>query len=198
MKLLVGLGNPGTRYKATKHNVGFWVIDGFAKQENISLNKRKFNTQWGQGKIDNVKFILAKPLTYMNLSGQSVNSLVNFFKIKLEDVLVVLDDISLKLGIIRLKHSGGFGGHRGLQSIIEYLGTEQFARLRLGIGSEEDIKSLSKYVLSPFKEKQNYAISRMMVKQARDVALCWLKRGTIFTMNRFNRRRREILDYESL
>ena len=153
MKLIVGLGNPGLRYKKTKHNAGFWVIDGLAKEYDVKFNKRKFNALWGQLNLNNENIILAKPQTYMNLSGNSVRGFADYFNIDPDDILIVFDDIHLALGIIRLRQEGSAGGHNGLKSVISCLGTKQIPRLRMGVQTEHDVGNLADYVLSSFKDK---------------------------------------------
>ncbi len=187
MKLIVGLGNPGLRYKQTKHNAGFWLIDRVAKEEKINANKRKFNALWGSGQLRRQKVILVKPLTFMNLSGKSVKSFIDYFKINLDSVLVVYDDISLKLGNIRLRADGGAGGHNGMCSVIDNLGTNKFARLRLGISTASEEKNLSNYVLSKFRKKDDQLRSQEMLQQAEETVLCWLDKGIVCAMNKFNK-----------
>jgi len=196
MKLIVGLGNPGLRYKKTKHNAGYWAIDSIAEQEAITLNKRKFNAQWAKAEYRGKKFIITKPLTFMNLSGNSVKSFVDYFKIDCKDLLVIYDDINLKLGHIRLKPSGGAGGHNGLISVIECLGTNNFARLRLGINTKDKITDLSAYVLSNFKHKQDYQLAKEAVENSKQAAFCWLDKGIVLAMNRFNNKKEEGSKYE--
>lgn len=196
MKLIVGLGNPGLRYKNTKHNAGFWVIEKIAKEENIPFNKRKFNARYGQGKISNKSCLLLEPLTFMNLSGQAVRGFLSYFKISLKDILIILDDINLNLGEIRLRGSGTSGGHQGLNSIIELLGTEDIARLRLGIKTQEEIADLAKYVLCPFSKKEDRLEVEQMIKRAKEAVIVWVEDGVVSAMNTFNKKRREFLGYE--
>ncbi|MFH2138430.1 MAG: aminoacyl-tRNA hydrolase [Candidatus Omnitrophota bacterium] len=196
MKLIVGLGNPGLRYQNTKHNAGFWVIDEIAKQEKISLNKQKFNSVWTKHQYADKSVILVKPATYMNLSGIAVKSFADYFNLNSDDILIVFDDISLKLGSVRLRASGSAGGHNGLHSIIENLGTNNIARLRLGIDTDADYDDLSGYVLSSFKGKASVANAKEMVKTAKAAVFCWLDEGMECAMNRFNKKRREISEYE--
>ncbi len=133
-KLLVGLGNPGPEYRATRHNMGFMVADEFASRNGIVISGRKFEALFGKGLIEGVEVMIVKPLTYMNLSGRSVGRMADFFQIKGEDVLVVHDDMDLPFGRIRVKEKGGHAGHNGLKSIMESLGGGGFARIRVGIG----------------------------------------------------------------
>jgi len=133
VKIIVGLGNPGIRYEWTRHNVGFQVIDRLARLKNIPLDKRRFKTLCGKGTIDSTPVILAKPLTFMNLSGPSVEKLVHFWGAQKQDLIVVHDDLDLPVGRLRIKRRGGDGGHQGLRSIIESLGEHNFLRLKVGI-----------------------------------------------------------------
>ncbi len=196
MKLIVGLGNPDFCYKNTKHNAGFWVLDKVAEFFKATFNKRKFNSRWAQGKYKNKVFILVKPLTYMNLSGNTVRGFADYFKVTLDDILIVYDDISLKLGDIRLKSQGGAGGHNGMRSIIETLGKKDFSRLRFGIDNQKEHKELSKYVLSAFKVKEEVKMKNETVELAAEAVLDWFIKDIDFAMNRHNERRREISNHE--
>ncbi|MCP4649340.1 MAG: aminoacyl-tRNA hydrolase [PVC group bacterium] len=188
MKLIVGLGNPGIRYKRTKHNAGFWVIDELAKQESVSLQKRRFNAIWAEHRLGREKVFFVKPLTYMNLSGKAVRGFVDYFKISIDNILVIFDDVSLKLGTIRLRATGSAGGHNGVRSLIDSLGTDSFARLRLGIRTEENSSELSDYVLSSFKSKADEVIVRDMVQNAKGAVFSWVKEGVTFAMNKYNKK----------
>lgn len=190
MKLIVGLGNPGFKYRNTKHNLGFWVIDRIAKDKKIALTRRKFDARWGEGRYgQNKKFIIAKPLTFMNLSGQAVRELIDYFKLRYEDVLVIVDDIDLNIGAIRIRANGTAGGHNGLASILECVGNQDLARLRIGIKSEERAADLSRFVLTPFRKKEDLNLIKKAVHEAAGAALCWLEKGIIFTMNNFNKKK---------
>lgn len=154
-KLLVGLGNPGVSYKATRHNVGFVIVEAFSREENFKLERRKFDSLWGKKDFDNTRVIVAKPLTYMNLSGKAIRKLIDALEIPLHNILVICDDVNLPLGTMRLRRTGSHGGHNGLRSIIEELGTSQFGRLRIGVGSEgRNNKGLSEYVLGRFTKAE--------------------------------------------
>lgn len=152
MKLIVGLGNPGKEYENTRHNVGFMAIDKISKLYNIDLNRKKFKGVYGEGFINNEKVILLKPTTYMNLSGESVREVTNFYKIDNLDVIVLYDDISLELGRIRIREKGSAGGHNGIKNIILNLATEEFPRIKIGIGKPN--VDLVKYVLGSFTEEE--------------------------------------------
>ncbi|MBU1042987.1 MAG: aminoacyl-tRNA hydrolase [Candidatus Omnitrophica bacterium] len=195
-KLIVGLGNPGANYKNTKHNAGFWVVEAIAKELDVSVNQRKFNSLWAQGKIDNISFILVKPLTYMNLSGNAVRNFIDYFKIDLSDVLIIFDDVHLKLGTIRIRKFGSAGGHNGLRSIIKDLGTSEVSRLRFGVNAAMPGVDLAKYVLSGFSNKEDEQIAKVTVEQAKNAAMSWLENDINFAMNKFNTKGRENSDDE--
>jgi PTH1 family peptidyl-tRNA hydrolase len=156
MYLIVGLGNPGNRYRATRHNIGFMVLENLAAKLEFDLSQKSFNALWGKGKIANKNVILAMPQTYMNLSGNAVRQLHAFFKTDLSNLIVIHDDLDLSFGSVRLKTGGGNAGHKGLASIEENLGSSEFMRIRLGIGKPADKSRIEGYVLEPFaKEEQN-------------------------------------------
>lgn len=134
MKLIVGLGNPGSEYEKTRHNCGFRVLDAFADIVNVDFNREDFKGVYGKFKLDDEDIILFKPMTFMNLSGTAVQEIVHYFKIDLEDILVVFDDLAIKPGDIRLRLNGSSGGQKGMQNIIDCLGTDQIKRIRIGIG----------------------------------------------------------------
>ena len=137
MKLIVGLGNPGKKYENTRHNMGFMVIDRFSDISKIDVDKDVFNGLLGKGKVFNEDILLFKPTTYMNLSGTAVIQVLHYFKVDIDDLLVICDDMALIPGKIRLRNKGSSGGQKGLQNIIEQLGTEEFKRIRIGIGEPE-------------------------------------------------------------
>ena len=153
MKLIVGLGNPGKKYEKTRHNMGFMTVDLFSDVTGIDIDKEAFNGLLGRGKFLNEDVILLKPQTFMNLSGNCVQQVVHFFKIALEDIIIVYDDMALPPGTMRMRLSGSSGGQKGMQNIIEMLSTEEIKRIRIGIGEPED-NSID-YVLSkPTKDEQ--------------------------------------------
>ena len=152
MKLIVGLGNPGKKYEHTRHNMGFDAVDLFADLAKIDIDKEAFKGLVGRGKVFDEDIYILKPQTFMNLSGESVREIVNYFKIDIEDIVVVYDDMALPVGKIRLRASGSSGGHKGMQNIIEHLGSEDIKRIRIGIG--EPIYDTIDYVLSkPLKDE---------------------------------------------
>ncbi len=155
MKLIVGLGNPTAKYDKTRHNVGFEVIDQLSKEYNIAVDTAKHKGLYGKGRIASETVILLKPMTYMNLSGESVVAVANYFKIAAEDIIVIYDDINLDVGRLRIREKGSAGGHNGIKNIIAHLGTDAFPRIRVGVGMKPPKMDLADYVLSHFtKEEQ--------------------------------------------
>lgn len=184
-KLVVGLGNPGSEYRNTRHNIGFMVVEAFAREHGISLAGRKFEAVWGKGAVNGVEVLAAMPQTYMNLSGSSVWRLADFYQIHGEDILVVHDDMDLPFGRIRVKEKGGHAGHNGLRSIISSLGGGDFTRLRIGIG--RPAHTATDHVLGGFSQPEREELAdivREAVKAAEAVVLL----GPIMAMNRFNNR----------
>lgn len=154
MKIIVGLGNPTKEYEGTRHNIGFSVIDQLAKEYNISMTEKKFKAICGKGIIGGEKIILVKPQTYMNLSGESVIEVVNFFKCDPEeDLIVIYDDIDLDVGRLRIRAKGSAGGHNGMKNIIAHIGTDVFARIRVGVGAKPKDWDLADYVLGHFPKE---------------------------------------------
>jgi PTH1 family peptidyl-tRNA hydrolase len=154
MYLIFGLGNPGNRYRLTRHNIGFMVLEKFAAGLKIDLKQKSFNALWGKGKIAGKNVLLAMPQTYMNLSGNAVRELLAFFKADINNLIVVHDDLDLPFGTIRLKTGGGNAGHKGLESIVENLGSSDFMRVRIGIGKPADKARIESYVLERFESQE--------------------------------------------
>jgi len=187
VKLVVGLGNPGRAYRWTRHNMGFWLIEQFAKELGIDLSRRGFRSLYGRGKIGNEEVILAKPLTYMNLSGEAVRRLLHFFKVPPENLVVLHDDLDLPLGKIRIRLRGGHGGHQGVKSIVEALGNDGFFRLKVGIGRPADRRQdPADYVLEPLKggEKEEF---KAAVDRGLEAIKVLLQEGPQEAMERFHR-----------
>jgi PTH1 family peptidyl-tRNA hydrolase len=184
LKLIVGLGNPGSEYADTRHNVGFKVVEELARRHNSSLRSA---SRWGAktGKVLGVGagFVVAQPTTFMNLSGHAVQALAAFHKVLPEDVLVVVDDADLPLGKLRIRTRGSAGGHNGLKSIIQELGTNEFPRLRIGVGRQPG--ELRKHVLGRFGETERQQIAEA-VKRAADAAEMFVTDGVLRAMNTFN------------
>ena len=155
MKIIAGLGNPTDQYKGTRHNVGFMAIDRIAEENHIAINQHKFKAMVGLGFIGGERVLLVKPLTYMNLSGESIRPAVDFYKVDMEDILVIYDDISLDPGMVRIRKKGSAGGHNGMKSIIKHLGGDTFPRIRVGIGGERHPgMDLADYVLGHFSKEE--------------------------------------------
>ncbi len=188
MKLIVGLGNPGLFYRYSRHNIGFLVVKSLAKAAKIAL-KRDSGTLALSAKANFATpgVVLAIPLTFMNLSGPSVSALIKKYKIDLKDVLVVCDDLDLEFGRMRMRPAGSSGGHRGLESIIEALGTPGFSRLRIGIGRPRRNKLASDYVLGQFNRKEKIQLEEIL-DSAADCCRVWAGEGVTRAMNLFNRR----------
>jgi len=183
MKLIVGLGNPGEEYEATRHNVGFKVIDKISNQYNINVNRQKFKGMYGEGFIEGEKVILLKPSTYMNLSGESLREVINFYKISNEDVIVIYDDISLDIGRLRLREKGSAGGHNGIKSIIANLGTDIFPRIKVGVGQPNE--DLVKYVLGKFSKDEMLVLDQSIEAAMKAVGQI-VKSDIKEAMNKFN------------
>jgi len=187
VKLIVGLGNPGRNYTESRHNAGFFVIKALSKNYKIPLKKDSFSLS-GKGKVQGESLILALPLTFMNLSGIAASALIKKYKIDLENLLVVCDDLDLGLGVIKIRPDGSSGGHRGLGSIIDSLGSQEFGRLRIGIGRPLGGKiDAASFVLSPFTKREKGKMKET-IGEACDCCRVWAKKGITESMNIFNRR----------
>ena len=183
---VVGLGNPGKQYETTRHNVGFRVLDRLALLLSVRLEERKFPASWGTCTINRQKVLLFKPLTYMNRSGEAVSQVLRYFKVLPKQMLVIHDDLDLDLGRIRLAQRGGAGGHRGVTSIMEHLGDQDFARLKLGIGRPLHAETVEGYVLhSPYPEQEG--VFEGMIQCGAEAAQTVLLSGMVTAMNIFNR-----------
>lgn len=185
MKLIIGLGNPGKQYEKTRHNAGFMVVDELAEALGISLNQLKFKGMLGEGRVGAEKALLLKPLTYMNLSGESMIQVLQFYKMQPEDILVIYDDLDTPVGQIRLRMKGSAGGHNGIKSIIQHLGTEEFNRIRVGIGRPQPGKKVVDYVLEPFFSEEEGDIKAALKKSA-EAAKAWLAEPFVQVMNKYN------------
>ena len=160
MKLIAGLGNPTAKYEGTRHNVGFAVIDELVEKYNIPLDVIKHKGMYGKGKIEGQTVILLKPMTYMNLSGESIVEVAKYYKIPPEDIIVIYDDINLDVGRLRIREKGSAGGHNGIKNIIARLGTEGFPRIRIGVGMKPSRMDLVDYVLSHFSEEEQASMNQ--------------------------------------
>ncbi len=185
--LLIGLGNPGREYRENRHNVGFMVIDRLSVRLNASLTRLQSKALVGTARYEGHSLLLAKPQTFMNLSGQAVRGLVRFYKVPPERLLVIHDDLDLPFGILRLRPDGGSGGHKGVASIIESLGETNFPRLRVGIGRPPGRMDPADYVLQDFPEEDFFTLSTIL-DQAADAVLTFVTEGLDAAMTRFNNR----------
>lgn len=184
MKLIVGLGNPGKEYEGTRHNCGFMVIDRLADKLNVSVDQNKFKGLYTKIKYHGEDIILLKPQTYMNLSGESVNAIMNFFKIDKEDLLVIYDDLDMPVGKLRLRKTGSAGGHNGIKNIIAHLNSQDFKRIRVGIDRHKYMK-VADYVLSNFTKTEKEAIDQG-IEKACDAIIDYLDNDFDHTMNNYN------------
>lgn len=164
--LIIGLGNPGKRYEPTRHNIGFMVLEKLAAQLEIELKQKSFNALWGKGTLAGKKVLLAKPQTFMNLSGTAVRQLQSFFKTDISNLVVIHDDLDLPFGAIRLKVGGGTAGHKGLASIESNFGNSEFIRVRLGIGKPVDKSRIESYVLEPFRKEEQTVLPKVIERAA--------------------------------
>lgn len=191
MFVIVGLGNPGKKYDNTRHNVGFMAIDALAQKYGISISEKKHKALCGTGVIEGVKVLLVKPQTYMNLSGESVGEIMNFYKLDPEEeIMVIYDDISLAPGNIRIRRKGSAGGHNGIKSLISHLGTQGFMRIKVGVGEKPSGWDLADYVLGHFSEEDNVKLKEIMP----DVisAAVFMAQGDVAkAMNNFNAKKQE-------
>lgn len=185
MKLIVGLGNPGREYELTRHNIGFMAIDELSKRWNIPLNEQKFKGLFGAGFVNGEKVILLKPLTYMNVSGESIRPLMDYYKIDVEDFVVMYDDLDIPVGKLRLRMKGSAGGHNGVKSTIAHLGTQEFQRIRMGIDRPKNGMKVVDYVLGRFTAEEMPEVERAIEKSA-DACEEWLETPFLQVMNTFN------------
>ena len=185
MYLIVGLGNPESDYAGTRHNMGFDTINIIAKEYNIEIDKKKFDGLYGKGSIEKKEVVLLKPQTYMNLSGKSVKECMDFYKIELEDLIIIYDDIDIDKGIVRLRKKGGAGTHNGMKSVIECLGSQDFSRVRVGIGMPEYKEDLINYVIGYVPEEEKEILDKGC-ETAKTAVIEILKNGIDIAMNKVN------------
>lgn len=188
MYIIIGLGNPTEKYQATRHNIGWDAITRISDDYGIPLNQKRHKALCGSGYIEGQKVVLAQPLTYMNLSGESVRALVDFYKVSTEDIIVIYDDISLDVGQLRVRKKGSAGGHNGIKSIISHLGTEEIPRIKVGVGNKPKDWDLADYVLSRFKNEEEATI-REALKDTSDACRMILTDGMEATMNKYNKKK---------
>ncbi|MGG3737698.1 aminoacyl-tRNA hydrolase [Aeribacillus pallidus] len=185
MKLIVGLGNPGTKYERTRHNIGFEVIDELAKRFSSPLTESKFKGLYTIIRYSSEKVILLKPMTYMNLSGESIRAVVDYYDIDPEHILVIYDDLDLPVGKIRLRQKGSAGGHNGIKSTIAHLGTQNFNRIRIGIDRPTNGMSVPDYVLGKFT-KEEWETMGDVIQRCADACEEWIEKPFLQVMNRYN------------
>lgn len=185
MYLIIGLGNPEEEYSKTRHNMGFDVINKLAKQYNIEISRKKFNSLYGMGYINNEKVILVKPQTFMNNSGQAVIQFINFFKIDKQHIIVVYDDLDVIPGKIKIRKKGSAGTHNGMKSVIEQINFTDFTRIRVGIGNPEFKNDLLNYILSKIPDEE-YEILKEGIEKAQKAITEIIENGVDSAMNKYN------------
>lgn len=187
MKLIIGLGNPGKEYEETRHNVGFKALDAIAIKFNINITDKKFRAFCGSGIISGEKVLLIKPQTYMNLSGESVRKAMDFFKLSNEDIVIIYDDISLAPGQLRIRKKGSAGGHNGIKSIISHVGSEEFLRIKVGVGDKPAGRDLADYVLGKISGNEQ-GLMKDAYSDIVDAIELILNSDIDVAMNRFNKK----------
>ena len=190
MYIIAGLGNPGGRYEHTRHNVGFEVIDILADRMGLCVDEKKHKGLCGRGVLEGQKVILLKPQTFMNLSGESVRAAADFYKVEPENILVIYDDVSLEPGQLRIRGKGSAGGHNGIKNIIEQLGSEEFMRIRIGVGEKPEKWDLVDYVLGHFPKEEEPLI-REALERISKACECIIAEGIEAAMNRYNQKPRK-------
>ncbi|MBC5711032.1 aminoacyl-tRNA hydrolase [Hungatella sp. L12] len=190
MYLIAGLGNPTREYEKTRHNVGFEAIDILADKAGTTVTEKKHKALYGKGYIGGQKVVLAKPQTYMNLSGESIREIADFYKIEPENIIILCDDINLSEGQLRIRLKGSAGGHNGLKNIISHLGTQEFPRIRIGVGEKTRGMDLADYVLGRFPKEQQ-AVMEEAYRDAAEAACMMIEDGADAAMNHYNRKNKE-------
>lgn len=185
MYLIVGLGNPEKDYSNTRHNMGFNVVNQLARQYNIEINKNKFHGLYGNGMIEKEKVILLKPQTFMNLSGKSIREIIEYYKIEMEQLIVIYDDIDIEAGEIKIRKAGGAGTHNGMKSVVQELNSQAFKRIRVGIGKPERKEDLMQYVIGAIPEQEKERLDEG-VHFAKEAIIEIIKNGIDTAMNKFN------------
>lgn len=187
VKVIVGLGNPGKDYQKTRHNVGFMVIDEIIKKLNLSTKKIKFNSVYTETIINSEKVLLVKPQTFMNNSGVAVRDIINFFKVDPKDLIVIYDDIDIGFSDVRIRKKGSSGSHNGMKSIIYQIQSDDFPRIRIGVGKKHEEEDLANFVLTNFS-KDEFKDIEIAIKYAAEGALSIVDKGIDFAMNNYNRK----------
>lgn len=183
--LIAGLGNPGKKYENTRHNIGFWVVDELARRYSLSFGKTERKAVTADGMMREKRVLLAKPQTYMNASGEAVRALVDFYQIDVANVIAIYDEIDLPLGTLRMRAKGSAGGHNGIKSIIQHLGTQEFSRIRCGVSRPPGRMNAADYVLAPFAG-DDVITARILTERAADAVETWLTDGIEIAMTRHN------------
>ncbi|MDD4493739.1 MAG: aminoacyl-tRNA hydrolase [Eubacteriales bacterium] len=184
LSIIIGLGNPGDKYTYTKHNMGFLAVDKLALEYGIKIKKLKFKALYGDGKIGSKRVMLVKPQTFMNLSGESVRDIFEWYKLPIENLILIYDDIDLPIGKVRIRARGSAGTHKGMQSVVYLLNSDEFPRIRIGIGSETD-KPIEDYVLTGFKPEELKTMAES-VDRAAKAAADIVESGVVHAMNKYN------------
>ncbi len=185
MYLIVGLGNPEEEYARTRHNIGFDTINKIADKYGIQVNKRKFNSLYGSGEIEGEKVLLLKPQTYMNLSGTAIREVMSFYKLSSKDIIVIYDDLDIEPGIIKIRKKGGPGTHNGMKSVVHEIGTEDFCRIRVGIGMPQYKKDLLNFILTKISDEE-YKILENAIQKVVEATGEIIKNSIDSAMNKYN------------
>ena len=185
MYLIVGLGNPEKEYAGTRHNMGFDVINEISKQYNIQVEKSKFKGLYGIGTIGTEKIVLLKPQTFMNLSGESVREIMDFYKISTQDLIVIYDDVDIDVGSIKIRKTGSAGSHNGMKSVISHLGTTEFTRIRVGIGNPKEHRDMIEHVIGKVS-KEEYEELEKGISKAKEAVICIIENDINKAMNEYN------------
>lgn len=189
MKVIVGLGNPGKDYDKTRHNIGFMVIDELVDSLKVSGPKIKFKAVYGEANVDGEKILLVKPQTFMNNSGEAVRDILNFYKVKPEDLIIIYDDIDIDFSSVRIRKKGSAGSHNGMKSIIYHIETDDFPRIRIGVGKKHENQDLANFVLSRFSNEETEDIN-IAIKKAAEAVLSIVKDGVDNAMNKYNTKKK--------
>ncbi len=190
MKAIIGLGNPGKDYQRTRHNLGFMAVDEIAKSLNVNLTKIKFKSVYADINYKGEKILLVKPQTYMNNSGEAVRDLMNFYKLNPEDIIVIYDDVDIEFAGVRVRMKGSGGSHNGMKSIITQIKSDQFPRIRVGVGKKHQSQDLANFVLSAFSKDEMDEIE-IAIKNAGEAALTFVSKGIDIAMNAYNIRKKD-------
>ena len=185
MKAIIGLGNPGMKYAGTRHNIGFDAVTAIADKYNLSINNKNFKGVYADGHIAGEKVLLVQPQTFMNLSGECVREVADFYKLNPDEIIIICDDINLDVGRLRIRKKGSAGGHNGLKNIIAHLGTEEFPRIRVGVGEKTEGWDLADYVLARF-DKDSEPVIRDALANVVGAVETWISEGIDAAMNRYN------------